>query len=170
MPGFESPRPAADTIEALPPADDAEEPPVQPETAESWGVEAAATPVEAASLPALAGDSETALEVAPAPSEAVAESLSPPSAEVPAPPSAEVPAPPSAEVPAPPSAEASAPRDESSRGDPIEEGAPLPEQNGQAAPERPAPEEPAPPPLPVQTITERPANPRRGWWQRATHS
>jgi ribonuclease E len=161
MPGFESPRPAADTIEALPSADNAEELQVQPEATESWGAEASATPVEAASLSALAGDRETTPEVAvaPTPSEATAENLPPPLAEIPAPPVAEAPTPRDSELV------------EGSRGDPAEEGVPLPEQNGQAAPEQPTPsEEPAPPPLPVQTITERPANPRRGWWQRATHS
>jgi ribonuclease E len=129
-PGSEAPRPAAEMIEALPPAEDIEGPPEQPrETGETWSAAAPASALETASLPAVAGEGEggPAAQMPAAP-EAAAEDL----------------------PPAPPAAQP-------------EESAPGPQQSEEQAP-------PSRPPLPVQMITERPANPRRGWWQRALHS
>jgi ribonuclease E len=139
----ESPLPAADIIEALPAgAESAETAPAQTMEAEGvWSAEASATVIETASLPAFAGDGETPTPV-PTAEPAGAPALSEAVAESP--------------PETPPSAEA-------------EEGVPLAEESDKPAPE---PEEvpPSQPPLPVQTITERPLNPRRGWWRRADHS
>jgi ribonuclease E len=129
-PGSEAPRPAAEMIEALPPAEDVEGPSDQPrETGETWSAAAPASALETASLPAVAGEGEgEAAAQMPAAPEAAAEDS----------------------PPAPPAAQP-------------EESAPGPQQSEEQAP-------PSRPPLPVQMITERPANPRRGWWQRAMHS
>jgi ribonuclease E len=151
--GFESPRPAADSIEAVPPAEDSEEP---SETPATWAAEGAAIAIETASLPALAGEDEAApgpmAEAAAPPPEAAAESPPPSAAEASFPPE-------------------STPGDQEAHGDSEARDVTFPQESGQAAPQEPAPA-PAPPspPPPVQTVTERPVNPRRGWWQRALHS
>jgi ribonuclease E len=144
-PAGESLRPAAEAIEALPSEEGAEEPPVPPvEMAVAWSGEAPAIPIETASLPAFAGESEMPPEPEPMPPE-------------PEPPAAAPAATTAERLPLPLPAEAG-------------EGVPPPG-NGEerTAAQEPVPE-PAPPPLPVQVVTERPASPRRGWWQRARSS
>jgi ribonuclease E len=139
-PGFEEPRPASDTVEILP-APEVEEPePALVEARSAWRVETGAVAIETASLPALAG-------------EAGESGAAPPLEPAEPPPSAE-----GHEQPvAPPTAEA-------------EQGVPYAsETEGEletaSAEQEPHPPQPQPA-HPVETVTEKPANPRRGWWQR----
>jgi ribonuclease E len=138
-PGLEGPRPASDTVEILPTRAVEEAEPTLVESRPAWLVETAAVANEGAGSPALAGEaSESAAFQRP--------QLAP--EEVPASGGRD-------ERPAtPPTAEA-------------EQGVPYvseAERESDTAPSAAEPEQQ--PPHPVQTVTEKPANPRRGWWQR----
>jgi ribonuclease E len=175
-PSFPELPPAAETVEVLPTLAAVEEPddrastrPVtppawEPETLAETGAEPAAAGVETASLPALAGDDDVAGVAA-----ATSEHGPAPKPEQDLPPDG----PPAVEtieivenssferdVPAPESAEREVWR-QTGNGTAEEDAAPgAPDA---AAPEAPPPQSPA---IPVQSVTEKPANPRRGWWQR----
>ena len=139
-------------IEALPPAENGEEPLTQPvEMAAAWSSEAPASAIETASLPAFAGDGE----MPPMPMPPIPMPPVPMAAEQPA----AAPAATAMEsLPLPPLAEA-------------EEGVLFPGEGEEPMPEVEEPVlELSQPPLPVQTITEKPASPRRGWWQRVRSS
>jgi ribonuclease E len=163
--GFEEPRPAVDTVEILPSPEVQESEQTLVEARASWADESSAAAIETASLPALAGDGQ----VSGADISAVDES-EPGAAR-------------QAEM-----AAYDAPRDERS-GETPEGGeesppGPLPtaeaEQGVPYASEMERELEPASaeleqqhkpePPHPVETVTEKPANPRRGWWQRLIQS
>ena len=148
---FEGPRPASDTVEILPVVDFAESEPPLVEAYPTWPVEAGAEAIETASLPALAGepigdhsDVAAAVEIeaptaGPAES-AVIEARGTERERVPPPPTAE-------------SEQGVAYAGETERE--LETAWAVPERQHT-------------PPLahPVETVIEKPANPRRGWWQR----
>ena len=142
-PSLAGPRPASDAVEILPTpeAQEAEEAePAMAEAHSAWPVEVAGVAIETASLPALAGEAgEDA-----APQRQQDTSGEQPTAaggndQLAAPPTAE------AEQGVPYISEAERELETASAG---------------------AEEEQKLPPHPVQTVTEKPANPRRGWWQR----
>jgi ribonuclease E len=162
-PSFEDPRPATDTVEILPTPPVEESEPALIEAQTSWPIEVSAVALETASLPALAGEPPSGLVgvVAAGESETpIAVSIENAAADLP-------------------------------RSQPIDEAPPTGGANGPAAPpiaeseqgvpyasetERmletasATPEPKSEPPHPVQTVTEKPANPRRGWWQRLMQS
>jgi ribonuclease E len=142
-PGFEEPRPAADTVEILPTPAVEEADPTLIEARTTWPVEVAAVAIETASLPALAGEAGEG-SARQSPQFERGEEL--PSAEGDEGPST-----------TPPTAEAE-------QGVPYVSQAERELETASAAAEQGQPEEQ--PPHPVQTVTEKPANPRRGWWQR----
>jgi ribonuclease E len=135
---FEEPRPASDTVEILPAPEIEESEPTLVEARSAWRVETGTVAIETASLPALAGEADES-------------SATPRLEPAEAPPSAEA----DEQLVAPPTAEA-------------EQGVPYAseaERELEAASAEQEPPQPQPP-HPVQTVTEKPANPRRGWWQR----
>jgi len=138
-PSLEGPRPASDTVEILPTRAVEEAEPTLVESRTTWLVETAAVAIEGAGSPALAGEAnESAAHQRP--------QLAP--EEVPASGGRD-------ERPAaPPTAEA-------------EQGALYVSEAERELETAPSAAEPEQQPLhPVQTVTEKPANPRRGWWQR----
>ena len=138
-PGLEGPRPASDTVEILPTRSVEEAKPTLVESRTTWLVETAAVAIEGAGSPALAGEaSESAASQRP--------QLAP--EEVPASGGRD-------ERPAtPPTAE-------------VEQGVPYASEVERELETAPSAAEQEQQPLhPVQTVTEKPANPRRGWWQR----
>ena len=138
-PGLEGPRPASDTVEILPTRSVEEAKPTLVESRTTWLVETAAVANEGAGSPALAGEaSESAASQRP--------QLAP--EEVPASGGRD-------ERPAtPPTAE-------------VEQGVPYASEVERELETAPSAAEQEQQPLhPVQTVTEKPANPRRGWWQR----
>ena len=138
-PGLEGPRPASDTVEILPTRAVEEAEPTLVESRPAWLVETAAVANEGAGSPALAGEaSESAASQRP--------QLAP--EEVPASGGRD-------ERPAtPPTAE-------------VEQGVPYASEVERELETAPSAAEQEQQPLhPVQTVTEKPANPRRGWWQR----
>jgi ribonuclease E len=144
-PGFEEPRPAADTVEILPTPAVEEAEPALIEARTTWPVEMAAVAIETASLPALAGEAGESSAHQSAQRERGEELLSADSDE---------------ESP-------TAPRTaEAEQGVPYVSGAERRLETASAAAEQELPEQPPQPTHPVQTVTEKPANPRRGWWQR----
>jgi ribonuclease E len=144
-PGFEEPRPAADTVEILPTPAVEEAEPALIEARTTWPVEMAAVAIETASLPALAGEAGESFAHQSAQRERGEELLSADSDE---------------ESP-------TAPRTaEAEQGVPYVSGAERRLETASAAAEQELPEQPPQPTHPVQTVTEKPANPRRGWWQR----
>jgi ribonuclease E len=164
-PGFEEPRPAVDTVEILPTPEVQESEQTLVEARASWVDDIGAVAIETASLPALAGDGQASSENLSAAGE------SEPGAAIPAE-MAAYEAPhhePPRETPdgewegrpgSPPTAEA-------------EQGVPFASEmereleSASAEPEQPHKPEPA---HPVETVIEKPANPRRGWWQRLIQS
>jgi ribonuclease E len=164
-PGFEEPRPAVDTVEILPTPEVQESEQTLVEARASWVDDIRAVAIETASLPALAGDGQASSE------NLSAAGQSEPGAATPAE-MAAYEAPhhePPRETPdgewesrpgSPPTAEA-------------EQGVPYASEmereleSASAEPQQPHQPEPA---HPVETVTEKPANPRRGWWQRLIQS
>jgi ribonuclease E len=142
-PGLQEPRPASDTVEILPTPATEEAEPALVEAHTVWPVETGAVAIETASLPALAGDAdESATLQGPQydPAEAARAEGEERSA-------------------VPPTAEAE-------QGVPYVSGAERELETASAAAEQEPPPAQQQPPHPVQTVTEKPANPRRGWWQR----
>ncbi|HEX4615442.1 MAG TPA: ribonuclease E/G, partial [Stellaceae bacterium] len=164
-PGFEEPRPAVDTVEILPTPEVQESEQTLVEARASWADETGAAAIETASLPALAGDGQANRESISAAGE------SEPSAAGPLEMSGY-------EASHHERSEETSDGDRESRpGSPptaeAEQGVPY---NSEMEPEL----EPASveveqqhklePAHPVETVTEKPANPRRGWWQRLIQS
>ena len=169
-PGFEEPRPAVDTVEILPTLEVQESEQTLVEARASWADDSGAVAIETASLPALAGDGQTSSENLSAAGE------SEPGAARPADMAAyEAPhhEPPhyerSEETPdgAWESRSGSPPTAEAEQGVPYASEIERELESAFAEPEQPHKPEP---PHPVETVTEKPANPRRGWWQRLIQS
>jgi ribonuclease E len=164
-PGFEEPRPAVDTVEILPTPEVQESEQTLVEARASWPDEIGAAAIETASLPALAGDGQASTENISAAGE------SEPGAAGRADRAGY-----EASYPQP-SREASDAERESRPGSPptaeAEQGVPYTSEmereleGASAEPEQQHKPEPA---HPVETVTEKPANPRRGWWQRLIQS
>jgi ribonuclease E len=164
-PSFEESRPASDTVEILPALEVEESQPTLVEAHASAPGEFATISVETASLPALAGDPPAASESIGAASES-----EPGSAAYIANPTF-----------GPPHSEPIQETAETDRASPTgvpptaesEQGVPYVSETErvlETASAAPMQEREAEPPLPVQTVTEKPANPRRGWWQRLIQS
>jgi ribonuclease E len=157
--GFEGPRPAADTVEILPAPELEEREPGLVEARESWPIEVNAAAIETASLPALAGDpaqektgvsagepsAVDRFESEPAHASPIGEGVTFPEPSEPAPP----------------------PTAESEQGVPYVSETERVFETSAATSDSEQDREPA---HPVQTVTEKPANPRRGWWQRLIQS
>ena len=162
-PGFEEPRPAVDTVEILPTPEVEESEQTLVEARASWPAEIGAAAIETASLPALAGDGQAVSEDisaagesepgAAGPVERVGYEASNPE------PSRETPDGERESRPgSPPTAEA-------------EQGVPFTrEMERELESVSAEPEQQHTPAHPVETVTEKPANPRRGWWQRLIQS
>jgi ribonuclease E len=138
-PSLEGPRPASDTVEILPTRAVEEAEPTLVESRTTWLVETAVVANEGAGSPAPAGEgSESAASQRP---QLASEEVSASGGRD--------------ERPAtPPTAEA-------------EQGVPYVSEAARGLDTAPsAAEQEQQPPHPVQTVTEKPANPRRGWWQR----
>jgi hypothetical protein len=169
-PGFEESRPAVDTVEILPTLEVEEREQTLVEARASWADDSGAVALETASLPALAGDGQASSENLSAAGESEPGAARPadtPAYEAPhhEPPHFER----SGETPdegwesrsgLPPTAEAE-------RGVPYASEMERELEPASAEPEQPHNPEPA---HPVETVTEKPANPRRGWWQRLIQS
>jgi ribonuclease E len=164
-PGFEEPRPAVDTVEILPTPEVQESEQTLVEARASWVDDIRAVAIETASLPALAGDGQASSENLSAAGQSEPGAATPDEMAAYEAPHHE----PSRETPdgewesqpgSPPTAEA-------------EQGVPYASEmereleSASAEPEQPHKPEPA---HPVETVTEKPANPRRGWWQRLIQS
>jgi hypothetical protein len=155
---LEEPRPASDTVEILPSTDTEEIEPGLVEARANWPIEISAVAIETASLPALAGDSAAEFGEFGTPSENQTPQTEASEHADPTPP-------PSPDADSAGAEEASYP--ETLPNAETEQGVPyvstaeriLEPASSSAAPE-PSPTHP------VQTVTEKPANPRRGWWQR----
>ena len=155
-PGFGEPRPASDTVEILPSPDPGEAvaPPLAAASEDS-AFEVDPIAIETASLPALAGD--------PAPQISAVETEPPPphageSDQLETPRVSPVGDEPSASEPALRTAES-------------EQGVPHVSETERVLETVSTPSElDTESPVPVQTVTEKPANPRRGWWQRFIQS
>ncbi len=162
--GFEGPRPASDTVEVLPTPEIEESEPSLVEARANWTVEVAAVAIETASLPALAGDLPSDLGRVVAATESTLPNAEP--------------------------VESTA-VDDTAHPRLIDEEPNNGEANGAAAPPTAVsqegvrfvsetervleaasaePEGRREPPHPIETVTEKPANPRRGWWQRLMQS
>ncbi|HEY1430138.1 MAG TPA: Rne/Rng family ribonuclease [Stellaceae bacterium] len=163
-PGFEAPRPAADTVEILPTPEVEESEPTLVEARASWPIEVGAVAIETASLPALAGDPLTDARDIVAINEGEPDRAAPVGGVNHGMPH-----------PLPPG---EIPQVEKERSGPLptaeaEQGLPyISETERELEPaavesERQHDQEPA---HPVETVTEKPANPRRGWWQRLIQS
>jgi len=163
--GFEEPRPAVDTVEILPTPEVEETEPALVEARASWPDEVGAVAIETASLPALAGDGQAVSGNISAAGESEPGAAGPVERagyEAPHPhPSRETPDAEQDRRPGlPPTAEA-------------EQGVPYTSEMerelepASAEPELQHKPEPA---HPVETVIEKPANPRRGWWQRLIQS
>jgi ribonuclease E len=155
-PAFGEPRPASDTVEILP-SRDAEEAaaPVLVEASEQSPFEVGPVAIETASLPALAGDPSPPISAAgaePSPPQGELETLhhQPAGGE------------PNASEPSQPEAPHTAGS---------EQGVPYVGETERVLETISIPPEPQKESqVPVQTVTEKPANPRRGWWQRFIQS
>jgi ribonuclease E len=163
-PSFEGPRPASDTVEILPALDIEEAEPALVEARESWPIGVSVGAFETASLPALAGDLSPTIGGVPA-----SESDRLPAGQVEsggfetshAPSIGE-----GADI-AEPSRPAAPPTAETEQGLPyVSETERVLETSSTAA----EPEKERAPALPVEAVIEKPANPRRGWWQRLIQS
>jgi ribonuclease E len=169
-PGFEEPRPAVDTVEILPTLEVQESEQTLVEARASWADDSGAVAIETASLPALAGDGQTSSENLFAAGESEPDAGRP--ADMAAyeaphhePPQYER----SGETPdeAWESRSGSPPTAEAEQGVPYASEIERELESAFAEPEQPHKPEP---PHPVETVTEKPANPRRGWWQRLIQS
>ncbi len=164
-PGFEEPRPAVDTVEILPTPEVEESEQTLVEARASWPDEIGAVAIETASLPALAGDGQASTENLSAAGESEHGTARPADRagyEAPHPqPSRETPDGERESRPgSPPTAEA-------------EPGVPYTsemERELESASAEPELAHKPGPAHPVETVTEKPANPRRGWWQRLIQS
>jgi ribonuclease E len=162
--GFEVPRPASDTVEILPaPEFEEAEQTLIVAREDAAGFDTGAAAIETASLPALAGDPlPQAHDIALGESEvSPARSAESGSYEIPHTPPVIVQAGDgSVEPPGPSTAE-------SEQGIPYVSESEKVLETVSSSPESEKEREPA---HPVQTVTEKPANPRRGWWQRFMQS
>jgi ribonuclease E len=163
-PGFEEPRPAVDTVEILPTPEAQESDQTLAEARASWSDEIGAVAIETASLPALAGDGQAS------------------SGDI----SAAVEGEPDAARPAERTGyeandQLSRDASDTEREDrqrllptaEAEQGVPYPgemERELEPASAEPEQQQKPEPTHPVETVTEKPANPRRGWWQRLIQS
>jgi ribonuclease E len=169
-PGFEEPRPAVDTVEILPTLEVQESEQTLVEARASWADDSSVVAIETASLPALAGDGQASSENLSAVGESEPDAARP--ADMAAyeaphhePPQYER----SEETPdeAWESRSGSPPTAEAEQGVPYASEVERELESAFAEPEQPHKPEP---PHPVETVTEKPANPRRGWWQRLIQS
>ena len=165
-PGFEEPRPAVDTVEILPTPEVEESEQTLVEARASWPDEIGAVAIETASLPALAGDGQVeqrkpSLRRAKL-NRARRDPLTGPGLR------RRIPQP-SREAPDgdPESRPGSPPTAEAEQGVPYASEMERELESVSAEPEQQHKPEPA---HPVETVTEKPANPRRGWWQRLIQS
>ena len=164
-PSFKEPRPAVDTVEILPTPEVQEGEQTLVEARASWADETGAAAIETASLPALAGDGQANRESISAAGE------SEPSAAGPLEMSGY-------EASHPERSEETPDGDRESRpGSPptaeAEQGVPYnSETERELEPASAEVEQQHRPESahPVETVTEKPANPRRGWWQRLIQS
>ena len=163
--GFEEPRPAVDTVEILPTPEVQESEQTLVEARAGWPAEIGAVAIETASLPALAGDGQAGAEnisaaVEGEPGAAGAAERA------------------GSEAPHnQPSREASGAERENRPGSPptteAEQGVPYTsemERELESASAEPKQQHKPELAHPVETVTEKPANPRRGWWQRLIQS
>lgn len=163
--GFEGPRPAADTVEILPTPEMVESEPMLEEARASWPAETGALAIETASLPALAGDQSIAVQTVITIGEGEPERDAPIVAMDHRPvhphPAGEAPEAEGKEQPGSrPTAEA-------------EQGVPYASETERELEPAAAESEPQREPesaVPVETVIDKPANPRRGWWQRLIQS
>jgi hypothetical protein len=167
---FEEPRPAVDTVEILPTLEVQESEETLVEARASWPDDSSGAAIETASLPALAGDAQTSSENLSAAGESEPDAARPADMaayEAPRhePPHYER----SGETPdeAWESRSGSPPTAEAEQGVPYASEIERELESAFAEPEQPHKPEP---PHPVETVTEKPANPRRGWWQRLIQS
>jgi hypothetical protein len=164
-PGFEEPRPAVDTVEILPTPEVEESEQTLVEARTSWPDEIGAVAIETASLPALAGDGQAssgntsaADDNEPGAARDVERAgYEPPHSQ----PSREAP---DGERENPPG---SLPTAEAEQGVPYTREMERELEPASGELEQQHKPEPA---HPVETVTEKPENPRRGWWQRLIQS
>jgi ribonuclease E len=159
--GFEEPRPAVDTVEILPTPEVQESEQTLVEARTGWPDEIGAVAIETASLPALAGDGPASGENISAAGESEPAAAGPADTDGHEAPSRDAPdGERESRLGSPPTAEA-------------EQGVPYTGEmereleSASAELEQQRNPEPA---HPVETVTEKPANPRRGWWQRLIQS
>jgi hypothetical protein len=166
-PGFEEPRPAVDTVEILPTPEVQESEQTLVDSRASWPDEIGAAAIETASLPALAGDGQVSAENISAAGEGEPEAVGPAERAGYEAPHAE------------PSREGLDGERESRPGSPptaeAEQGVPYTgemerERELELASAEPEQQQKPEPAHPVETVIEKPANPRRGWWQRLIQS
>jgi ribonuclease E len=168
--GFEEPRPAVDTVEILPTPEVEESEQTLMEARTTWADESGAVAIETASLPALAGDGQVSSGDISAVDEGEPSAARPVEMAV-------YEAPHHRPSHHERSGETPEGEQESRRGSlptaEAEQGVPYTsEMERELAPasaeleQRHEPE----PARPVETVTEKPANPRRGWWQRLIQS
>ncbi|MBV8507585.1 MAG: Rne/Rng family ribonuclease [Alphaproteobacteria bacterium] len=164
-PGFEEPRPAVDTVEILPTPEVEESEQTLVEARTSWPDEIGAVAIETASLPALAGDGQASngnISAADDSEPGAARDVERTGYEPPHPqPPREAP---DGERERP---SGSLPTAEAEQGVPYTRGMERELEPASAELEQQHKPEPA---HPVETVTEKPANPRRGWWQRLIQS
>ncbi len=164
-PGFEEARPAVDTVEILPTPEVQESEETLVDARASWPGEIGAVAIETASLPALAGDGQASTE------NITAADQSEPSAAGPTDSAGYEAAYPQPSKEAPDgereSRPGSLPNAEAEQGVPY---AGEMERELESASNEPEPQHKPELAHPVETVTEKPANPRRGWWQRLIQS
>ena len=161
--GFAGPRPASDTVEILPAPAIEENEPMLVEARADWSSEMGSVTIETASLPALAGDPATehggivATTNGDLPSAGTVENTG---ADVAHPQAIGAPADDEASQQAAPAIAES------------EDGLPFLSENERMLETATAEHERKPDPAahPIQAMTEKPINPRRGWWQRLIQS
>jgi ribonuclease E len=162
--GFEGRRAASDAVQILPVPDFDQAQPTLVEARQSWPIELSAVAMETASLPALAGDpspdivGDSASEIEPSPKGPVDSGV----IETP-----HAPAIGEGTAIAEPGRPTMPPTAESEQGVPSVSATERVLETTSIFSETQKEWEPAPP---VQKVTEKPANPRRGWWQRLIQS
>jgi ribonuclease E len=168
--GFEEPRPAVDTVEILPTPQVQESDQTLVEARTSWADDGGAVAIETASLPALAGDGQVSSADVSAAEEGE------PGAAIPVETAAhEAPHHPPSHHERPgetPGGEQES-RPGSLRTAEAEQGVPYTsemERELEPASAELEQQHKPDPAHPVETVTEKPANPRRGWWQRLIQS
>jgi ribonuclease E len=163
--GFEEPRPAVDTVEILPTPEVEESEQTLVEARTSWPDDVGAVAIETASLPALAGDGQASSGNVSGADEGEPGAARPVEVAV-------------YEAPHPqPMRETSEGERERRPGSlptaEAEQGVPYTgemERELEPASAEPEPQNKPEPAHPVETVTEKPVNPRRGWWQRLIQS